>query len=262
MQLSISILAAGLKFFMFQGVEARDGEILVATLDGDLLRVGLDGTITPWVNIINFGVPNGMIALGDRIGVVVSAQESGHALIEIERDGKASQLVDFAGLAGEFGAPFDLTIHRGDRPYYLVTIATDVVRTGGVIARVTPAGKVSLVTQLANTPFCIDSYQNQIVLTQDNGQVMSILPSGRSRLVADVKTAGLGVSLGITHRQQQWLISTTEGWIVNLAPDGTLTPLINIAKAGLGMPTTLAWFDQEGCLIAATGEGNLLRIDL
>jgi hypothetical protein len=262
MEPAISTLASGLKFFMFQGMEIINGEIVVATLDGDLLRVGLDGTTTPWVNIINFGVPNGMIAMGDKIGVVVSAQESGHALIEVGPDGKASQRADFAGLAGEFGAPFDLTAHKGDRPYYLVTIATDVVRTGGVIARVTPAGKVSVVTQLSNTPFCIDTYQNQILLTQDNGQVMSILPCGRSQLVADFKAAGLGTPFGITHRQQEWLITTTDGWLVRLAPDGTLTPLTNITKVGLGAPTTLTWFDREACLIVATGEGNLLRIDL
>jgi hypothetical protein len=60
MELNISMITTGLNILSFQGVTFSNGDCVVSTLDGDLLRVSLDGAIAKWVNLARFGIPAGV----------------------------------------------------------------------------------------------------------------------------------------------------------------------------------------------------------
>ncbi len=257
---TVTVLASGLKLLSFQGVTTFEDTIVVATVDADLVRVASDGTLETWVNVGGYGVPSGIVGSKDAIAVALSAQELGHALIQVTKQGKLSTLADLSVLAGEFGAPFAVAAHEGYYPYYLVAISTDVVGSAGLIAQVTRLGKTRVLATLPKTSFGIGIGENYAIATQDNGQVLKISFTGEIRAIANLEPARLGIPLDITRLQDDWIMTTTTGWLVALKPDGTLLPTINIAEFGYGLPTTLTTFNDQ--LVVATQAGNLLRVDV
>lgn len=258
MEPTVSILASGLKLLSFQGVTTFQDEIVVATVEGDLIRVKPDGTLTTWVNVARYGIPTGIVGLKDVIVVALSAQESGHFMIQVTKQGKLLPLADLSILAGEFGAPFAVAAHEGYYPYYLVAISTDVVGSGGLIARVTPSGRITVLATLTNTSFGVGIGEDYVIATQEKGQVVKISSTGKVRTIATLEPTSLGFPLDITRLAEDWIITTTTGWLVALKPDETLSPLINIAELGHGSPTTLTTFENQ--LVVATQTGNLLRV--
>ena len=258
MEPTVSILASGLKLLSFQGVTTFQDEIVVATVEGDLVHVAPDGTLTTWVNVARYGIPTGIVGLKDVIVVALSAQEAGHFLIQVTKQGKLLPLTDLSILAGGFGAPFAVAAHDGYYPYYMVAISTDVVGSGGVIARVTPSGRTTVLATLANTSFGVGIGEDYVIATQEKGQVVKISSTGKVRAIATLDQASLGFPLDITRLAEDWIITTTAGWLVALKPDETLSPVINIAEIGNGSPTTLTTFEHQ--LVVATQTGNLLRV--
>jgi hypothetical protein len=256
----ITVLASGLKLLSFQGVTTFQEAIWVATVEGDLVRVTSDGGLTTWVNVAGYGIPTGIVGLKDAMLVALSAQESGHFLIQVTAQGRMSILADLSDLAGEFGAPFAVAAYDGYYPYYLVAISTDVVGSAGLIVRVSHSGRTSILTTLAKSPFGVGLGDGYAIATQDNGQILSIAGTGKMRAIADLEQAHLGIPLDLTPLGEDWITTTTTGWLVALKPDGTLSPLVNIAKAGVGLPTTLTTF--KGQLVVATQTGNILQVEV
>lgn len=257
---TVTVLATGLKLLSFQGVTCYRGAIVVATVEGDLLRVSPDGTVTPWVNVSRYGIPTGIVGSQDGVAVALSAQESGHFLLWVNAQGKQSILADLSALAGEFGAPFGVDRHAGYYPYFLVAISTDVVRSGGVIAQVSASGRVQVLATLPATPFGIATEANTAIATQETGELVTLGADGTVRAIANLTTANLGAPLDITHWSPHWIITTTTGWLVALQPDHQLVPLINLATAGFGNPTTLT--QCASSVIVATQSGTLLQVKL
>lgn len=254
---TVTVLASGLKLLSFQGVTRFQGEIVVATIEGDLIRVSADGILTPWVNVTRYGIPTGIVGSKEGVAVALSAQESGHFLLWVNAQGKMTVLADLSSLAGEFGAPFGVDIHEGYYPYFLVAISTDVVGSGGAIAQVSRSGQVNTLAVLPETPFGVGAGLDYAIATQEHGQIMRIESTGEIRAIANLPTT-LGSPLAITRWQQDWVMTTTTGWLVALQPDNSLVPLLNLAEAGMGIPTTLTPFNQS--LVVATQSGNLLQV--
>jgi hypothetical protein len=254
---TVTVLAAGLNLLSFQGVTRFQGAIVVATVEGDLIRVSADGTLSPWVNVTRYGIPTGIVGSKEGVAVALSAQESGHFLLWVNAQGKMSVLADLSPLAGEFGAPFGVDIHAGYYPYFLVAISTDVVGSGGAIAQVSRSGLVNTLAVLPETPFGVGAGADYAIATQEHGQIVSIESTGAVRAIATLP-AELGAPLDITRWQQDWVMTTTTGWLVALQPDNNLAPLINLTEAGMGLPTTLTTFNQS--LIVATQSGTLLQV--
>lgn len=260
MKPTVTVLASGLKFLLFQGVTTFQGILVVATVEAELVRVAPDGTFTTWVNVERYGVPTGIVGLKNSLMVLASARESGHCLIQVSKEGKVSPVCDLSILGGEFGAPFAVAAHEGYYPYYMVAISTDVISSAGVIARVTPSGKSTILTTLTNTPFGVGIGEDYVIVTQENGQVLWVTFTGKTLMATDFKEAQLGIPLGITRFKDDWVITTTTGWLVAIKSDSTLFPVINLAEMGKGLPTTLTAIDHQ--LIVATQTGNLLQVNL
>lgn len=261
MEPTATVLASGLKLLSFQGVTTFQGKIVVATVEADLINVASDGSLTPWVNLARYGIPTGIFGLRDRVAVALSAQESGHFLMQVAEQGKVSRLADLSELVGEFGAPFAVSAQDGRYPYYLVAVSTDVSGSSGLIVQVLSSGRLSILARLANSPFGIGLTDSDAIATQENGQILKIsFATGAIRPIADLVRAGLGSPLDLTRLGQDWITTTTTGWLVALKPDAQLVPLINIAELGVGSPTTLTSFAEQ--LVVATQSGNLLRVVL
>lgn len=270
MALSPSLLAADLPLLSFQGVTLDRGEIILATIEADLLRICPDGMVKRWVNVARYGIPTGITNLNGEIAVAISAQESGHFLLTVSPTGEIKTIADLSQAAGEFGAPFAVTCHQGHYPYYVVSICPDVLRSGSVILKVAPSGKVTPLATLPASAFGLVDTGTGVLVTQDDGTIRQITPSGKVIDLINVAEAGFGVPFGIAKYQGGYAITTNTDWVLEVAiaqsptptpasPEVTLTPLCNCQEAGFPLPTSLVAIDDR--LIVATGKGNLLRID-
>ncbi len=270
MALSPSLLAADLPLLSFQGVTIDRGDIILATIEADLLRIRPDGTVKRWVNVGRYGIPTGIANLKGEIAVAISAQESGHFLLTVSPTGEMKTIADLSQASGEFGAPFAVSIHQGHYPYYLVSICTDVLRSGSTILKVTPSGKVTALGTLPASAFGLVDAGTGAIVTQDDGMIRQITPAGKVIDIVDVGKAGFGIPFGIAHYQGGYAITTNTDWVVQLAiapptdstpasPEYTLSPLCNCQQAGFPLPTSLVAMDET--LIVATGKGNLLRLN-
>ncbi len=270
MALSPSLLAADLPLLSFQGVTLDRGEIILATIEADLLRICPNGTVKRWVNVSRYGIPTGIANLNGAIAVAISAQESGHFLLTVSPSGEIKTIADLSEAAGEFGAPFAVSLHQGHYPYYLVSICTDVLRSGSTILKVTPSGKVTTLATLSASAFGLVDAGSGVLVTQDDGMIRQITAAGQVIEIVDVAEAGYGVPFGIAHYQGGYAITTNTDWVLQLAiapltqstpasPEYTLSPLCNCQEAGFPLPTALVAIGDR--LIVATGKGNLLRID-
>lgn len=257
---TVTVLASGLKLLSFQGVTTFRGAIVVATVEGDLVRIAPDDAVTTWVNVTQYGIPTGIASFKDGVVVALSAQESGHFLLLVTPQGKMSILADLSILAGEFGAPFGVDVRDGYYPSFLVAISTDVVASGGLIAQVSRSGRVNVLATLPESAFGVGAAEDYTIATQENGAIVKIDFAGKVDAIANIAQAELGAPLDITRFRDDWIVTTTLGWLVALKPDRSLSPLINITEAGMGKPTTLTSFN--GKPLVATSTGNLLQIEV
>ncbi|MBD1912948.1 MULTISPECIES: hypothetical protein [unclassified Leptolyngbya] len=260
MEPTVTVLASGLNLLSFQGVTVFQDAIIVATVEGDLVRVAPDGTLVTWVNVERYGIPAGIVGLQESVIVALSAQELGHSLVQVTKQSEVSSLADLSDFAGDFGAPFAVAASEGYYPFYLVAVSTDVLGSAGLIVRVTRSGRTTVLTPLDSTSFGIGIGEDYIIATQENGQVLRIAFTGETKAIADLQQADLGAPLDITRLGDRWMTVTTAGWLVALKPNGMLSPIINIAEMGEGLPTTLTTLGNQ--LIVATQAGKLLRIEV
>lgn len=259
MQLTISQLVSGLKLQSFQGITVSRGAIVMATIEGDLLRISEDGTITPWVNVANYGIPTGIASLGDEVGVLLSGQESGHFLLQVATTGEIKMLADLSQYAGEFGAPFGLAVRSGDDLNYWVAISTDVVGSGGAVVQVTTTGQVNPFVRLPSSPFgIVVNADRTIVVTQENGKLLGISDLGKITPMADLISSGFGMPLAIVAMGADYLVTTTTGLVVQVRATGMMKALMNTTKAGFGQPNAITQFESDW--IVATGTGRILRL--
>lgn len=231
----------------------------MATIEGDLLRILEDGTITPWVNVANYGIPTGIASLGDEVGVLLSGQESGHFLLQVAATGEIKMLADLSQYAGEFGAPFGLAVRSGDDLNYWVAISTDVVGSGGAVVQVTTTGQVNPFVRLPSSPFgIVVNADRTIVVTQENGKLLGISDLGKITPMADLISSGFGMPLAIVAMGADYLVTTTTGLVVQVRATGMMKALMNTTKAGFGQPNAITQFESDW--IVATGTGRILRL--
>jgi hypothetical protein len=259
MEPTITILTSGLNLLSFQGITTFRDAVIVATVEGDLVRVAADGSLNRWTNVSHYGIPTGLVGLKNAIAVALSAQESGHFLIEVKGDGQMSTLADLSELSGEFGAPLAVAGHEAHYPYYLVAISTDVVGSAGLIARVTQSGKTSVLTTLAHSPLGIGIGEGYAIATQEDGSIIRIALMGATQVIAQLEQTQWGRPIALTRLGEEWIATTMTGWLVALQPDGTLSPIVNLLDRGFGKPTTLTPWQHQ--LVVATQQGTLLLVE-
>jgi hypothetical protein len=256
---TITVLTSGLKLLSFQGITTYCGKIMVATIEGDLVRIEPDGKAVLWVNVARYGIPTGIVGWKDTLVVALSAQETGHFLIQATPQGKLSVLADLSALAGEFGAPFSVAAYDGYYPYYLVAISTDVVGSAGLIAKVTRSGNVSVLATLPKSPFGVEIGPDYAIASQEDGHLLKIDSTGSVSVIGNLAPTQLGSPLDLTRFESTWMMTTTTGWLAALSDDGTLTPRLNLVETGVGAPTTLTTINSS--LVVATQTGNLVKIE-
>lgn len=128
----------------------------------ELIRVSLDGKISPIVNLTKFGNPFGLVVQNQSI---VVAQSYGQ-LVRVEK-GEATAIVDLK--AQGFGIPFDVTIWR-DR----LTATTN----SGLVVQVDAQGNVSTIADLAKAKYQIPSgianLGKDLIVTTNGGFLLRI----------------------------------------------------------------------------------------
>ena len=263
MEPKISIITTGLKILSFQGITVSNGDIVVSTLDGDLLRISSKvakeeslWSIAKWANVYNFGIPTGVADIHGTIVVAVSALESGDFLMRVTQSGDVSSIADLSTVTGEFGAPFGVAVHLSY--YCMVAISTDVIASRGLVIRVNPQGKISEVAKLSSSPLGIAANQDGFAVTQEDGQLLQISVSGKIKAIANLDSAGLGKPLGVIYDQDNCIVATNAGFLVKVFPDGRLEKLINLVEAGFGYPTNITTIGNS--YIVATSWGDLLQV--
>lgn len=260
MSLLISSLATGLNLLTFQGITSDEKNIFVTTIEADILKIALDGSITPWVNLSRYGIPTGITKLNQMIIVVLSAQETGHYLLQVSPSGKIDIIADLSDLVGEFGSPFGITARNSYYPYYFIAISTDVVSSNGLVARVTTTGKVSIVAKLPVTPFDIVHIDDHLIVTREDGYLSIINLDGKVTDWVDLKGQNFGNPFGITAVDERIFVTTTTGFVLTVTPDGSIVPLVNIAEIGWGFPTSVTTVEDRA--IVATSTGTILAITI
>ncbi|MBR8830506.1 MAG: hypothetical protein N5P05_003966 [Chroococcopsis gigantea SAG 12.99] len=258
MTVNVAIVAQGLQFLNFQGVTTLGNILIAATLEGKLIQITPDGVVIPWVDLTRYGIPTGIVGHDNIVIVLLSAQETGHFLMGVTTGGQISTIADLSDLIGEFGAPFGVSVHQGYYPYYWVALSTDVVSSLGLVARITPSGKVSVLSSLPSSPFGIASNADTLLVTQEDGNILRIAPDGQIISVANLVRLNYGIPLDITYHQSRWIITTNGGWLIALDTDGNVSPLINLQTAGYGIPSTLTSFNHS--LFVALTNGFLVSV--
>ncbi len=259
MTVNVAIVAQGLQFLNFQGITVLGGIIIVATVEGKLMQITTSGVVTPWVDLSRYGIPTGIVAHEDRVIVLLSAQETGHFLMAVSSTGELSKIADISSLVGEFGAPFGVAVRRGYYPAYWVAISTDVVSSIGIVAQITPTGKVSIFSYVRSSPFGIAANGDSLLVTQEDGNILSIDAAGQLTPIVNLIQQGQGIPLDITFHQSQWFITTNGGWLLALSENGQISPLINLQTAGYGVPSTLTSFGDS--LYVCLTNGSLIRVN-
>ncbi len=262
---TVSTIVSGLKLLTFQGITVTGVNLVVATVEGEILRIDADNKVTNWVNIFDFGIPTGIVNYNDGVVVALSGQESGHFLMQVTRQGQVSLIAELSQVVGEFGAPFGVAVHKNYDPYYIVAASTDVIGSAGVVARVSPAGQVRVLARLPSSCFGIvgnypniESKGDRIVVTQEDGRLLEVALSGEVTEIVNLNEVGLGSPLGIACNEDSLAVTTSTGWLVLIDSQGKSLPLINLVDAGMGEPTTITSLDDDW--VVATKAGDLLRI--
>ncbi|BCL38461.1 hypothetical protein [Nostoc sp. MS1] len=274
MKPNVSTIVSGLKLLTFQGITVIAGDIVIATVEGEILRCDADRNITPWINIFNYGIPTGIVSYNDGLAVVLSGQESGHFLMRVTPQAQVSLVAELSQIVGEFGAPFGVSVHKYYYPYYIVAASTDVIGSAGLVARVSPSGQVSILTRLPSSCFGIvgnypdvesnvgdglhPSVAHRIVVTQEDGRLLEVSLSGKVTEIVNLQEIGLGFPSGIACNQDSLAITTSTGWVVLIDSQGKLLPLINLVDVSVGEPTTITSFGNDW--VVATKAGDLLRL--
>ncbi|WP_058998676.1 hypothetical protein [Leptolyngbya sp. NIES-2104] len=256
--IQVSVIASKLNIYTLQSVAVSKDSVIVPTLDGQLLRVTLDGKSTSIVNLVQaeLGVPFGIVEQEQDLIVTVSGYLPQHYLLRVKSDGKVETIADLTQRSGFYGAPFGVTL---DQNSYLVTISTDVVESSSELIRVSRDGKISPIANLTKfgNPFGLVVQNQSIVVAQSYGQLVRV-EKGEATAIVDLKAQGFGIPFDVTIWRDRLTATTNSGLVVQVDENGKVNTIADLAKAKYQIPSGIATFGKD--LVVTTNGGFLLRI--
>ncbi len=255
--IEIAVIAQKLNIYTLQSVAVSKGNVIVPTLDGQLLKITPDGKSASIVNLVQseLGVPFGVIDQDQDLIVTVSGYLPQHYLLRIKPDGKVETIADLTQRSGFYGAPFGVTVDRGD---YLVTISTDVIESSSELIRVSPDGKISPIANLTpfGNPFGLVVQNQSIVVAQSYGQLVRI-EKGKAKAIVDLKALGFGIPFDVTIWRNQLTATTNSGLVVQVDATGKVSTIVDLAKK-YQIPSGITTLGND--LVVTTNGGFVLRI--
>ena len=257
--LQITVLAQKLNIYTLQSVAVSQGNVVVPTLDGQLLKIAPDGTRTSIANLLKseLGVPFAIIDQDQDLIVTASSYLSQHYLVRVKPDGKVETIVDLSQRSGFYGAPMGVAIDQGD---YLVTLSTDVINSTSELVRVSPAGKIRSIaklTQFGNS-FGLIVQNQSLVVAQSYGQLIRVSMNGEVSTIADLNALGFGIPFNVAVWRDRLVATTNSGLIVQVDADGKVSTIADLAKAKYQIPSGIVALGED--LIVTTNGGFLLKI--
>ena len=257
--IQIAVIAEKLNIYTLQSVAVSQGNVIVPTLDGQLLSVTLEGVSRSIVDLVKseLGVPFGVIDQDQDLIVTASSYLPYHYLLRIKPDGKVEKIADLTERSGFYGAPFGVALDQTD---YLVTISTDVINSTSELVRVSAAGKISPIANLTpfGNPFGLVVQNQSIVVAQSLGQLVRVSMNGEISVIADLKTLGFGLPFNVAVWGDRLVATTNSGLVVQVDADGKVSPLVDLAKAKYQIPSGIVTLGND--LIVTTNGGFLLRL--
>jgi hypothetical protein len=257
---SLNVIAENLKLNTLQGIAIVQDSIIVPTMDGEILRVEMDGKISVLTNLLqrDLGIPFAIVANGpDSVVVTTSTYDPLHFLVRVGLDGSVNTLCDLSEFNTPMGAPFGVAIEGQN---YLLAGSKDVVTDQGVLYRVTAQGKVEELVSLAEfgDPLELLSQQDQVILSMRTGDVLMVQGKAIS-LLTNLEQLGLGVAFSIALHNEDYILTTNRRKILKInSATGQVSVLYDLMPNKVGVPAGLAvWRDR---LIISTDGGLLLEL--
>ncbi|MBW4524517.1 MAG: hypothetical protein KME18_04865 [Phormidium tanganyikae FI6-MK23] len=256
--MQIAVIAQKLNIYTLQSVAVSKNNVIVPTLDGQLLKITPDGKSSSIVNLVQaeLGVPFGIIDQEQDLIVTVSGYLPQHYLLRIKPDGKVETIADLTQRSGFYGAPFGVTVDQGD---YLVTLSTDVIESSSELVRVSPNGKISLIANLTQfgNPFGLVVQNQAIIVAQSYGQLVRV-EKGEAKAIVDLKALGFGIPFDVTIWRDLLTATTNSGLVVQVDAAGKVNTIADLAKAKYQIPSGITTLGND--LIVTTNGGFVLRI--
>lgn len=257
--IQIAVLAQKLNIYTPQGVAVSQGNVIVPTLDGQLLKIAPDGTSTSIVNLVKseLGVPFGIVEQGQDLIVTTSSYLPQHYLLRVKPNGKVETIADLSQRSGFYGAPMGVAIDQGD---YLVTVSTDVIDSTSELVQVSPTGEIRSIAKLNQfgNPFGLVVQDQSVVVAQSFGQLVRVGLKGEVSAIADLKTLGFGLPFDVAVWRDRLVATTNSGLVVQVDADGKVSTIADLAKAKYQIPSGIVALGDD--LIVTTNGGFLLRI--
>jgi hypothetical protein len=255
----ISVLAQKLNIYTLQSVTVSQNQIVVPTLDGQLLTVMPDGKSAVLVELLkaNLGVPFGIDSDGKDLIVTVSGFLQEHYLVRVRPDGKYSAIADLSKLSGMYGAPFGVTVYQNA---YWVTHSSDVVEDKSQLLRISPDGKIASIADLTQfgNPFGITVYQQNFVIAQSFGALVRVTAQGEAKAIVNLKDLEFGIPFDVAVWRDRLVATTNAGQIVQVDATGKVGSIVDLVKQKYGIPSGIAVRGED--LIVTTNNGFLLQI--
>lgn len=261
---AISEIATGLNIYTFQGLAVNNGNFILPTLDSKLLQVSPDGKVSTLVQFCegfecgNFGAPFGIAIRRDEIFLTITPYAYGGRLVRVNSDKSVTTIADLESVCEE-GGPFGLTISNGN---FIITTAKHAVNSEGLLVRVTPSGRVSIIADVSEfgIPFAVIASNNNFIVTQERGQLLRVSPTGKISVIVNLLKADLGIPLAVVERNDEFVVTTNSGLLVRVTPQGKVATFAKLSRDEQGIPSGIISVDDS--LIVSTTAGKLLRVKM
>lgn len=255
----VSLIAQGLKIITLQSVAVSNGDIIVPTLDGCLLRISQTGEMVTLADVSRYGVPFGVVESNGSFLVTISALEMGERLLRVTKSGFFFTLAQLSQVCGSFGGLFGVAAGHG---LIVVAIATDISSSQGCLILVQPNGSISTLGDMTSfgTPFAVSVSLESFIVACESGDLLRVSLDGTVKPIVNLVNAGFGIPFGLVEVNTNIFVTTNTGNLLQVNSDRTISTIINFNTVGLGVPSGIAVWDNA-CIVT-TNTGNLLQIAL
>ncbi|WP_088890963.1 hypothetical protein [Leptolyngbya ohadii] len=255
----LTILAKNLKILSLQGLAIVDDQIIVPTIDGEIIAVNAIGAVKPLTNLltVELGVPFGICAIDSGVVVTVSGFDPVHYLVKVSADGKHETIADLSEISGTYGAPFGVAAYDDG---FIVAGTTDVISGDGALFRVTQQGQITEVVGLKQFGNALDVvvHRGQFITLHENGDLLRIAPTGEVTVLANLVQSGLGIPFKLTTQADNFLVTTNTGQVVRVDSVGKPVAIVELPRPTYSVPSGIALWGDD--LIVSTMNGYLLRL--
>jgi hypothetical protein len=251
-----------------QAASASPTQYIVPTLDGLLLQITPQGTITPLadLNRASLGVPFGIALDGPAVIATVSGFLGDHHLVRITGEGTIQPIADLSELCGTYGGPFGVAVRPGSSEYW-VTLSSDTTASLGTLLRVSAKGQITSVADLSpyGIPFgIVASPQSQgwpdgFIVAQQKGWLTRVSAAGQVEPWINLGAQGLGTPFNLAVWGDLLVATTNQGFVVQVDRTGKMAkPLTDLKAQKFGIPSGIGVSGND--LIVSTNGGYLLRV--